>query len=274
MSQAETTNFTVCALFYGDYPALASRCLGSIARSLEGESNVELRLGLNSVSNATRSYIQTTASMLVKNGTSVLIYDAGDVNRLKYPMMRKMFYDAVNPVRTSHLMWFDDDSYITQPDDFWRLVEAGVQDTAVLGQLYTIRIRGHQAAGISRQPWYTGKTVDTQRHIFKFPTGGFWIAKTSVITADDYPFTAITHCGGDVMLGELCRQRNYRMRAFGRGVAVNADDAGRESKAARRGVSVPPVWSELRDSHTALSYHDFTLTGQQPDNRDHAAGRV
>jgi hypothetical protein len=43
------------------------------------------------------------------------------------------------------------------------------------------------------------------------------------------------------MLGELCRQQRLRIKPFRLGVAVNADDALRESRAVRRGADHWPA---------------------------------
>ena len=43
------------------------------------------------------------------------------------------------------------------------------------------------------------------------------------------------------MLGELLRQQGLRIKKFNTGVAVNADENGRESRSKKRGYDSPPI---------------------------------
>tara|TARA_Y100001938_G_scaffold136815_1_gene200178 strand:+ start:35995 stop:36633 length:639 start_codon:yes stop_codon:yes gene_type:complete len=170
------------------------------------------------------------------------IYESTE-NIHKYPLMRRMFHDPDNPINTSYVMWFDDDSYLRT--DECRHYETWLDDIndfmkryAMLGAVYTKRIEGNQVAFIEDQPWYNGKSVEDP---IKFITGGWWCLRTEIITLFDWPVSALDHRGGDVLLGELLRQQNGRMKSFNQHVAINADENGRQCKSPKRGYDSRPI---------------------------------
>lgn len=222
--------FTVCVLLYGDYPQLATRCLGSICR-LWPAGDCELRVALNSVSPQTREAIAPYMSYMD------ICWDSAS-NRRKYPMMRRMFFEE--PVTTPYVMWFDDDSYLDADAAWWDRVAAQMDQADMIGSIYRIGWRGRQREFVCQQPWYAGRDVESRSQIV-FATGGWWTIRTEILRRFDYPWTSLDHCGGDVMLGELCYQQQLRLRMFRDGVRINANDAGRESAAPRRGVHQPPL---------------------------------
>jgi hypothetical protein len=225
--------FTACALMYGDYPLLADRCLSSLAKLPPA---VEIRLGLNDVCEETLAIVQDFIS--TRPSTIVI---ANAENKHKYPVMRQLFYDK--PLTTEFVMWFDDDSWITAADvPAWLAgVEQQMRSADVLGSLYRMHLVGDQHKWVSRQSWYGGKTGSTPRSVL-FATGGWWVARVSSLQSVNWPVPELDHRGGDVMLGELIRQQDWRLSQlqFG-GVAINADDDGRESQSPRRGFDSAPI---------------------------------
>jgi hypothetical protein len=97
--------FTVCVLLYGDFLNLARRCLEPLFK-LRESGLVDLRLGLNEVSQPTRDYIKEH-SLGASQGIDVWLENP---QVYKYPMMRQMFHSK--PIETPYVMWFDDDSYV------------------------------------------------------------------------------------------------------------------------------------------------------------------
>ena len=169
-------------------------------------------------------------------------------NLFKYPMMRRLLYDF-EPIATPFLLWFDDDSYIKDTNlvSWLGEVETAMADADMIGSLYKTKegYRGGQVDWIRSRPWYNGVPVKTgDRH--DFATGGWWCLRTEVLYKYNWPDLDIRHRGGDVMLGELCRQQGLRLKRFKDGVAINADDFGRESEAKRRGHDEPPVGHSYR----------------------------
>lgn len=235
--------FTVCALLYGNYHELASRCLASLSDNIQ-PGDVEVRLGLNEVGEGTKGVVD----WFVKLHPETLVYESQE-NIFKYPMMRRMFYDPDRPIRSPFVVWFDDDSYIktqqpAQPKGEWfdELAHA-MTDSDMLGAIYVMPLKGNQHLWVQDQPWYAGKHVYSAMTA-RFATGGFWCIRSDVLTRYDWPPEELRHRGGDVMLGELCRQQDLRLRQFNKGVAVNADEQGRESKARRRGYDERPIGAD------------------------------
>lgn len=261
--------FTVAAVCYGDNPSLARRCLGSVLANLDPSRVASVRVGLNDASPLTRGQVLSTLRR-VPPEVEALVYDCGPHNRLKYPLMRKLLYDRTNPVVTPFLTWFDDDSCLAPGVGplWWSRLHVVMQQADVAGSLYRIPLRGGQAEAIRAQPWYDGKPLGGDSKV-TFPTGGWWCARTRLLQRWDYPFPAVSHNGGDVMLGELCRQRELRLANFAEGVWVNADERGNRCKAARRGVSRPPVWSGYSPDAGPpdLSHNAFEVTAVDPRGR-------
>jgi len=245
------SQFSVCVLAYGPHQELAERCLGSIIRAADAADwrfVAELRIGLNAVSAETLRWVEQVAVQAHVSGCPrVTLYRSAD-NIGKYPLMRYLFQHRPLAPCT---MWFDDDSYLRNPGDgdWWRRVAAMADTADVLGSIYRIRSRGQQWRGVMAQPWYTGEPV-RPRHVFIFPTGGWWVIKSEILKKWDYPFPELYHRGGDQMLGELCRQQHYCLLQFNEGVAINANEVGKESTAKERGLTredTPWLWQNFPD---------------------------
>jgi hypothetical protein len=231
---------TVFALFYGDYPELAHRCLMSIKALPPGR--VELRVGLNAVpkDSHTRQIVQTmVAERYLKERN---IYESSE-NIHKYPMMRRLFHDPDNLIKTPYVMWFDDDSFLRTEEctnfEGWLTEITGyMRDCAMIGAIYKIGSVGNQKSYVEDQPWYNGKPVESK---FTFVTGGWWCLRSEIISQFDWPIPALDHRGGDALLGELLRQHEGRLKQFTRHVAINADNKGQQCKAPRRGYDSKPI---------------------------------
>ncbi|MCI0420754.1 MAG: hypothetical protein L0312_16260 [Acidobacteria bacterium] len=223
------TEVTVCVLLFGDYPVLARRCLGPLA-ALWKRGLLHLRVGANSISSATKA---------VLSELEVMPTHSEETNICKYPMMRRLLREPL--INTPLTMWFDDDSYVSADPVGWlEQVTLGIREADMLGSIYQIRLGGKQHEWIRRQPWYTGLAV-SRGGLVRFATGGWWAVRTELLYRYGWPPEELIHRGGDVMLGELCRQQNLRLKHFNRGVSINADDSGRESAAPRRGFDSKPV---------------------------------
>lgn len=227
-------NTTACVLLYGDHPDLAERCLRPLL-PLVAARRLGLRVGMNQVSR--RTAVLVFDMMAEAPGQAVL---NSQENILKYPMMRRLFgLDGGQPrVDTPYVMWFDDDSYVKDPDPaaWLAAAEAAMAGADMVGSVYTMRAphTARQEAWIRSQPWYGGRPVQNPP---KFATGGWWMLRTEVVYRHNWPVPDIIHDGGDTMLGELIHQQGLTLARFNAGVAINADAAGRESKAPRRGRS-------------------------------------
>jgi hypothetical protein len=237
--------FTACVLLYGDHPDLARRVLTPLL-PLREAGRIALRVGANAVG-------QETARFLIDNG--LIVEGSADDrdtcwdphNGGKYPMMRRMLYRGPHAVATDYVMWFDDDSFF-RPEAPADLVEylAGVMDQGydLLGIRYHQTFLPGQADWVKAQPWYAGVPFYTDmrgRACSRFAQGGWWCARAATLARWDYPWPALHHNGGDVMLGELAHQQGWRVEWQRPPVAANADAAGRESEAPRRGLRTTPI---------------------------------
>ncbi len=224
--------FSVCVLVYGDYPYLAERCLRSIRVSSGQDYVSDIRIGLHNISMATRSVVERAVVAIRDTWPCGVITYEPLGNTYKYPTLRRMVHDAENPV-SEYVMWFDDDSYISMPDFWPRLIEA-LADHAMLGQEWWLSPQGRQWQWICTQPWYRGLPSPRQ---FRFCQGAWWVIKSSVLRALNWPIPELKHCGGDSLLGEALRQNHYAVMYYDYGVRINADEQGRHCKALRRGHS-------------------------------------
>lgn len=228
---AETPKITICVLTYGDHPDYLERCLRSIFKTVAMEQLV-LRIAMNQPSARIRNWIESWADM-------AYLYDSPQ-NILKYPLMRKMFYDEPM-IDTPYTMWFDDDSYLSgfeiekHRNAIWLpRIEEAMQRYDMIGSPFTCPWQGNQRTWVTQQPWYTGRELRNKTH---FCVGGWWCARTDLIRSVNYPWPELTHNGGDTMLGECAYQQNWRVGNFRDGVVINADLKGKEAAAPRRGVS-------------------------------------
>jgi len=233
--------FTICCLFYGDYPHLAERLLQSLGRmDLSARGNV--RVGLNNVGMTTRRLVHERVEDL--NITD--IYNGAPPYH-KYPLMRRMFHEdglgnQRTPIATSYVMWFDDDSCLAgfnravARDMWFEHVDVKMQTHDLIGAPFYMHLRGKQHQFIEDQPWYNGKPVK-YRQKMSFITGGWWTIRTGILHKHDWPPPNFEHNGGDVMLGALCDQHGYKLGRFTTDLFINANNTGKCSSAKRRGFS-------------------------------------
>lgn len=271
--------FTVVVLTYGDHYLLAERCLGSIIRTTSNDSVYVKRIVL--LSNAATEPRNLDHTLRHVSSNIECLHYASPVNRFKYPMMRKAFYDPDHPIATSHVVWFDDDSYIDPKlvnSRYWKMLAGSVyEDTrsdrggdcgrhVLFGSTYRMRLRPNQRQAIEAQSWYDpGRSPVDPQGCVKFCTGGWWIADTAFLRSVDYPIPELKHNGGDVLLGAMVRTTRNHLVHTKCGVHINADADGRESKAPRRGESQSPLWADYDPSQTPdLSHQEFSVTPYDP----------
>jgi hypothetical protein len=226
------SEFTVAALFYGNYPHLAERLLSSLHTPATKPHNYQLRLGLNAISPKTQQIIDKYIALREKKNLITHVF-AGD-NIWKYPRMHQMIHDIV--VNTPYFVWFDDDSCIAPKasSNWFGRLHKFMQTTDMAGKLYYKLLKGNQAHVYMKEPWWNGKYIEPKRKVI-FITGGFWCIKSEILLKHDWPPEQCTHFGGDVALGELIRQWDYKQSNYEKDVFINANKYGKASTAPRRG---------------------------------------
>ncbi|MEJ5989365.1 hypothetical protein WG902_05160 [Ramlibacter sp. PS3R-8] len=220
--------FLVLALFYGDHPQLARRC-GATLRALWNTGQVDLRIGLNEVSAESRAILDALLPGVQREQADPQIY--------KYPMMRRLL--AGYSGDATHLMWFDDDSFLRPGLDVKGWLQAVSARAATargsLGSVYTQQLDAAQQAWIRARPWYRGLDVPGE---VAFNTGGWFVVPLELIRRCGWPEPELRHDGGDRILGALLHQQGLAPQQFRVGLAINSDEAMHESGAPRRGLDL------------------------------------
>jgi hypothetical protein len=236
------------ALLFGDYPELAKRCLSPL-RQLQSRKRAKVVLGLNAVSPRVRD-------LVVRLGFPNDAVIESAENLCKYPMMRRIL-GRLYEDEPGYIMWFDDDAAIRPgvvPHLWMDRVDAAMCSADMIGSLYRQSLQGAQHLWVKDQPWYGGEPVGPG-HVVHFAQGSWWTIRSAVLRRWNWPIPELNHRGGDVMLGELCRQQKLRLRSFKEGLFINADLRGRESKSPRRGLNEPPIGFRYQPGVTSKLEH-------------------
>jgi hypothetical protein len=263
--------FSLCTLLYGDHFSLAERCLSSILSTGAVHNVADIRIGLNQVCPETEFVVETfTQNWLDAAPQSrVTVYESQQ--QYKYPMMRRMFYDPDNPLADT-VMWFDDDSYVDDPESFWKAVTTCAKMAPGLpyvgGQVWSLYIPEKRRKWLRTQRWYeAGKEHDT----VKFPQGAFWFAPSWLIQELNWPIPELKHCGGDSLLGEILHHQGINIRPCSLGVRVNADEHGNHSRSKRRGYTERELGYNYDGKPLPTDHQDFDC---KVTRHVHASGGV
>src|SRR5262245_3619448 len=232
---------TICVLTYGDYPDLARRAIESVRRYC-ARSQYQLIVGGNALGGQTLHYLE---DLHVRGHIDELILSPVNLNQC--PMMRRMFPLA----QSEFIWWFDDDSYITEPDALDRWLESArraPERTVMWGPLFLCNHRlafapdlDDVVAFVRGADWYRGLPPPSWRPGGKgefnfqgngtgdgrwfFIPGGCWLMRTSAIRDLDWPDRRLIKMGNDVLLGEAIRQQGWELENIGSpGVAINTEE--------------------------------------------------
>lgn len=245
--------FSICILLYGNYPALARRCLSSIRNSGGQQYVQDIRIALHNVSAETLTIVKDEIRAF--NGSwpcPIIVYEPlGNV--YKYPTMRRLVYDDEHPP-AEYIMWFDDDSYISSAY-FWSQLLDALPHGDMLGQVWQLDIQGRQWEWVQSQPWYNHDCLPATS--IRFCQGAWWVIKTDVLRALNWPVPELKHCGGDSMLGEALRHGGYRIKKFDYGVRINANEDGQHSQMPRRGYTERVIGADYVGKPYDTSHHLF-----------------
>lgn len=241
------SQWTVAVLLYGGHFALHKRCLDSVVAALNDAPYLaELRVGYNEMPVGGDIHLKALLEPLdLRVRRKLYLHQE---NLRKYPVMREMLYDADDPVTSPNIMWFDDDSYVLRTQGWLQQVTEKFERVDYMGSRYFVHLSQARKKWLTRQNWSSQRPVRTPA---TFATGGWWCLKTRRLREVDYPFQAVptggsplTHRGGDVALGVCAYQKGWSFVNDSCGVAINADEFGRESKAVRRGYVSHISWGD------------------------------
>ena len=227
---------TLFMLVYGDYPDMHKKAVTPLL-TLD-PSRVAVRLWLNTV-------CPETFSWLLKYAPKHWIIYISSKNVPKYPVMRRLFNDQLNPIVTPWVTWLDDDTHIVKDDwcnktaqfieteptavffghSYWKRHLPGVGQWIRNAAWYT------QRAFMAASSWYKNKTIRGTG--IAFIRGSYWWLKTETLRALDWPDTRLNHNGGDTALSEAIWQSRQPQHDFHYGIT--------KELAPRRGRSERPA---------------------------------
>jgi len=230
---------TICVLTYGAYPRLARRCLGSILKHTRREL-YRLVVGANAVSRETREYLRRLEAKGVIDTLHL-----SRRNLSKCPMMQRM----IQGITTEFICWFDDDSYLTEPDaveSYLKAARASPPTTVLWGQEYACystkaftRIKD-PVRFVREAAWYRGLTppywepggkgeFDFEGRgcgdgRWRFITGGFWLMRMKAMRRIGWPDPRLNRVGDDVFMSEAIRQQGWTYQnVASKGVAISKE---------------------------------------------------
>ena len=226
------------ALLFGDYPEMHRRLLDSFKRCIPASPDIDVRLWCNTVGKA-------SSELVTKSGYSASISPG---NLPKYKLMRLLFdLPKKSGGDKDWVVWFDDDSHLTQVDWLKRHEEfiAAHPEAVYMGQKWFGHHLSGQAEFIRAADWYKGKPFElfpTRQPGKKAPgvsfaQGAAWWLRLDVLRLLDWPDQRLNHNGGDTLLGEAVRQQGLPFHCFHYGVKIN--------DAKRRGHSERPAGSTV-----------------------------
>ena len=236
---------TVCVLCYGPHANLARRCLSSILATVPAE-RLDLRVATNEASQETVSYLRKLPL------TKLYVNSA---NKFKYPVMRNMFYDDSCPIVTSHVVWFDDDTWVVQPHWLANLAQTIIDNHhygfRMYGSLMYHDLRAYASHGTSwfrEAGWYKGKSLRVKSKgaeapngtVIDFAVGWCWAIETAAMRAADVPDVRLGHNGGDITIGEQMHQAGFGIKSWNLGKSLVACPS--RENGGRRGYSERFPW--------------------------------
>jgi hypothetical protein len=230
---------------------MAQRVINTPLRQF-GALGLDIRFGLNAVCNETRDIVNHAVQTDFLNA---VVIDS-PVNLHKYPMMRNLIRSR--PILAPYFMWFDDDSCIAPDTDIaiWTArLDRHMQTYAAIGSIHKTRYVGNQIEWIKAQSWYNGKEPG---QYVQFAAGGWWLARSDILSRLDWPPRAFKHRGGDVMFGELLRQHDLPLGHFRDNLWINANESGIESQSTRRGeLEMPIGYDYIAQPQNVITQHEY-----------------
>ena len=239
---------TICVLCYGPHTNLATRCLTGILNTVPLE-HLDLRVATNSVPTATLNYLKKLPV------TKIYKHDTND---FKYPVMREMFYDLTNPISTKYLIWFDDDTWVVNPNWLSDLCSTiAVNHNSgfrMYGNMMYHDISMYAQAGHRPDKWFrsaswykgkdfrskSGKEEVSNGGVIDFAVGWCWALSAQAMREADIPDRRLMHNGGDITIGEQIHQAGYGIKQWNKNKSLIACPS--REQGGRRGVSQRFPW--------------------------------
>jgi ADP-heptose:LPS heptosyltransferase len=244
--------FTAFVLCYGPYTELARKCITSLCATVPPD-RLDLRVATNDVPEATLDFLKSMPITKIYRNTE---------NRHKYPVMRDMFWDQKNPITTNYLLWFDDDTWIVQPnwiDDLcMNIVNYHHYDFRMYGNIMYHDLKPYNKNGnnpkdwFKEASWHTGKDLRVRGNaheaangsVIDFAVGWCWALEVAAMRKANIPDVRLGHNGGDITIGEQLHQAGYQIKQWNRGKKLVACPSRQQG--GRRGYSERFPWDPDR----------------------------
>lgn len=213
-----------------DHYDLIARCLHSIIGNTD-QSRYRLSIGCNNPSPRVLELVRTLGE---RDNTRWIIGEAArDGNDVpvypKYPMMERLFADTRSP----WLVWFDDDSCVTEPTWLDSLEDAINADTgaAQFGKQADVPLMNPDPGWMETAPWYSPSAncekldLDdgTQRVVCPYIVGGFYALRRDAMQKCRIPDPRLFHNHGDWTTGLALRHQGFTIKHHTQGVAINTE---------------------------------------------------
>ena len=236
-----------------DHFPIIRRCLESIVENTSPEK-YRLHIGCNNLSPRALAFVDT----LVESHHAIkYIGEArqdhnGRVVYPKYPLMRRMYQATAGrpstPEAADWIIWFDDDSYVTENDWLERLEDRINTSPRIhqFGKLSGVLLRPHEVKWAREFSWFNpavgiplaNRPGGGQQPGYNFIEGGFYALSRHAIDACSIPDPRLFHNGGDWTTSLALMHKGMRVGRFTYGVEVDA--------APRRGMHADE-WTALDD---------------------------
>jgi hypothetical protein len=230
----------VYGLIYGDYHKLHKRFAESLFIAMSsGTNGVEFKTTIWGNQPCTETVV-----MMKKLERPDFKFVPDKRNTPKYTLMREKLFNLADPDSFDWMVWFDDDSWLTNPylwvESMLRLVY-GKKDENIcyIGEPWWWHWRAGQWDFVKQSTWFKGVPPELDhkgRPRVTFAQGGLWWLRSDVRKMLDWPDARLSHNGGDTLLGEAIRQQSLPFHK------VHKSKHGfRTNDAERRGLSEKPA---------------------------------
>jgi GT2 family glycosyltransferase len=211
-----------------DHYDLIARCLESIAAHTDPRK-YRLLIGCNNLSPRAMRLVDWFRN---ERGATIRIGrprpDAdGRLVFPKYPVMRSLY----RATRAPWVVWFDDDTYATEPDWLERLEEAINRhpNAEQFGKRADTPMANPGPGWIETAPWYNPAIVHehvslgdgTARVVCDYVVGGFYAISREAICRCSIPDERLFHNGGDWTTGLALKHQGFGIAHHTYGVAIN-----------------------------------------------------
>lgn len=231
----------VHVLMYGDFPELHSRLINSLREGLPVD--MPAYFWCNELSPRCNDIVQGNAN---RRPSTWRVFNSFQ-NVPKYKAMRTMFASFKKPDdKFKWSVWFDDDSYLTDPKNWWPRTKAFIEtrekeNICYVGQPWYVHYVPGQIDFVKASAWYSGKPLQEVKGkpAVHFAQGAYWWLRADVIRMLDWPDVRLNHNGGDTLLGEAIYQKGLPFHKCDLCVGIN--------KSARRGFHESPAGAQDKD---------------------------